>query len=313
MSERISVIIPVYKVEAYLPECLDSVIKQTYRDLEIILVEDASPDGCGEICDRYAAQDDRIKCVHQEKNGGQAAARNTGMDMATGEYLFFADSDDWLAEDALEKLLAGLRQYQADCCVGASVTVLEPDSEGKNKGRQLRRGERKGERCETAGEAMRHVLLAGSAAWNRLYKRETLEGLRFPQGRINEDEPFMLRAYKRMERIAFLDCDTYFYRKRENSTTTSAFSVKMADCVYNSRENLEFVAQKAPELTSAAEYKYCKSLLWCYVNLRKLQGDSQAKALCRKLHQEIRANWKMALANPYLGPEMKALTLICLL
>lgn len=307
MSEKISVVIPVYNVEAYLEECLDSVVNQTYRNTEILLVDDASPDGCGAICDRYAAEDTRVRVIHKEENGGLAEARNTGMEYATGEYLFFADSDDWLAANTLEKLYEGLKKYQADCSVGACVTVLEKADGEKS----IQGGSPKQERCETAREAMEHVLLAGSSSCNRLYKRGTLEGLRFPGGRINEDEPFVMWAYERMERIAFLDCETYFYRKRANSITTSAFSVKMVDCVYNSRENLEFVTEKAPELIPAAEYKYCKSLLWCYVNLRKLKNDEQAKVLRRQIHREIRQNRRMALRNPYLGFSLKALALLC--
>lgn len=307
MSEKISVIIPVYKVEPYLEECIDSVVNQTYEDTEIILVDDASPDGCGAICDRYAAKDERIRVIHKEENAGQAAARNTGMDLATGEYLFFADSDDWLAEDTLERLYQGLEKYGADCSVGACVNVLE-GADGK---REIQRGGQAGDRQETAREAMKQVFLSGSAAWNRLCRREKLGELRFPLGRINDDECFILRAYERMESIVFLDCETYFYRKRANSITTSAFSVKMVDCFYNSRDNLEFVTRKAPELIPAAEYKFCKTLLWCYVNLRKLKKDEQAKKIRRQLHGEIRKNRKRALANPYLGFPMKALTVIC--
>lgn len=309
MGEKISVIIPVYKVEAYLAECLDSVVNQTYRDTEIILVDDASPDGCGAICDRYAAEDPRIRVIHKEKNCGQAAARNTGIELATGEYLFFADSDDWLSEDALEKLYQGLKKYLADCSVGACATVLEGDKGEKT----VQHCEQTEDRCETASEAMMHVLLSGSAAWNRLFRREALGNLRFPLDRINDDECFILRVYEHMKKIAFLDCETYFYRKRANSITTSAFSVKMVDCVYNSRDNLDFVTEKAPELIPAAQYKYCKTLLWCYINLGKLKKDEEAKKLRRQLHREIRENRRMALANPYLGVPMKALTLLCML
>ncbi len=307
MSEKISVIIPVYKVEAYLPECLDSVVKQSYRDMEIILVEDASPDGCGAICDSYAERDGRVRVIHREKNGGLAAARNAGIELAAGAYLFFADSDDWLAEDTLERLYQGMKKYGADCSVGICVTVSERDN-GK---RDIQHCGQSGDQCKTALEAMEQVLLTCSSACNRLYRREMLGDLRFPQGRINEDEPFVLQMYRRMEKIVFLDCETYFYRKRSDSITTSAFSVKQMDCVYNSRDNLEFVTQKAPELIPAAEYKYCKTLLWCYVNLRKLKMDEQVKALRRQLREEIRKNRKTALTNPYLGLPLKVLTLLC--
>lgn len=308
MGGKISIIVPVYKVEAYLPKCIESIIHQTYRDLEIILVDDGSPDKCGEICDQYAAGDTRISVIHKEKNDGLAGARNTGMELATGEYIFFVDSDDWLAEDALEKLYDGLEKYQADCSVGVCVTILEDE----NGEMHTQYGKPRGIECKTAMEAMKEVLLTCSSAGNRLYKRKMLEGLRFPHGRINEDEPFVLRLYERMERIIFLDCDTYFYRKRKDSITTSDFSVKKVDCVYNSRENLEFVTIKAPELIPAAEYKYCKTLLWCYINLFKLKAQ-HAKTLRIQIHKEIRKHWKMALTNPYLGVHLKILTLVCLI
>ncbi|MDE6639168.1 MAG: glycosyltransferase [Acetatifactor sp.] len=309
MGEKISVVIPVYKVEAYLAECLDSVISQTYRDMEIILVDDASPDGCGSICDRYAEKDSRIRVIHRSRNGGLAAARNTGIETATGEYLFFADSDDWLAEDTLQCLLENMKAYEADCCAGACVTVLQNEDGTLD----YRPREHVPDHCETAHDAMKRLLMRESSACNRLYRREAFQSIRFPEGRINEDEPAVLRLYAQMERIVFLDRDTYFYRKRANSITTSAFSVKMVDCVYNSRDNLDFVTEKAPELIPAAQYKYCKTLLWCYVNLRKLRKDEQAKSLRRQLHREIRENRKMALSNPYLGFPMKVLTLFCML
>lgn len=307
MESRISVIVPVYNVERYLTECLDSIINQTYRQLEVILVDDASPDGCGAICDRYAGQDPRIRVIHKEQNQGLAEARNTGMETASGDYIFFVDSDDRLAQDALERLLAGMKKYSADCCVGGCVTVTEREGAAA----EYQNSSGGADRCETALEAMKHVLLCGSSAWNRLYKRETLEGLRFPGGRINEDEPFMVQAYARMERVAFLEAGTYFYRKRSNSITTSAFSVKSADCVQNSRENLEFVKKRAPELIPCAQYKYVKTLLWCYVNLRKLAEDDRVKNLKREIHREIRKNRKIALRNPYLSLSLKVLALLC--
>lgn len=306
----ISVVIPVYRSEEYLSECIDSVRNQTYGDLEIILVEDASPDGCGEICDRYAERDQRIRCIHKPQNGGAAEARNRGMEMASGEYLFFMDSDDWLTKDALEKLYEGLNRYQADCSVGQMCVMRQ---EGKNVGRKVQHGRRKHAECMSSSEAMKQVLLTGSSACNRLFRRAIMEGLRFPVGRINEDEPFMLYAYERMKRIAFLECETYFYRKRANSVTTSPFSVKMVDSFYNSRDNLDFVTQKMPELIPAAEYRYCRRMLWCYVNLRRLRGEEQAKRLCGQLHGEIRKHWKMSLLNPHMELVLKILTLICLI
>ena len=222
----------------------------------------------------------------------------------------FVDGDDWLSEDACETLLKGMREYRADCCVGRCVTVLDRDGELSPLS-----GKEEGTRCETAEEAMKNVLLNKSSACNRLYHRDVFSDLCFPAGRINEDEPLVLRAYERMEKIVFLDADTYFYRKRPGSITTSRFSLKMLDCVTNSRENLEFVREKKPELTPCAEYKYIKTMLWCYVNLGKVRKEekAQAKEQRRKLRTDIRVSRRAALKNPYLSLPLKLLTVLCAL
>ncbi len=305
-KDKISIIIPVYKVEAYLQKCLDSLVHQTYSNLEIILVDDASPDGCGKICDEYAARDGRIRVIHKPKNEGQASARNTGLDVASGEYVSFVDSDDWLSEDAFEKLYSGLLEYGADCSVGCCVVVLDRNGELTEQECPARPT-----KCETAQEAVKNVLLRESAAWNRLYRRSVFEKLRFQVGRINDDEALVLRAYAEMGKIVFLSAKTYYYRKRHGSITTAKFSVKMLDCVYNSRDNLAFIREKLPELVPCAEYKYIKTMLWCYVNLRKVKDDSRAPELRRQLRREIRANRSTALHNKYLSLPLKLLAALC--
>ncbi len=310
MEPKISVIVPIYQVEKYLPDCLESIVNQTYRNLEIILVDDASPDHCGDICEEYAAKDNRIRVVHRLVNGGLSCARNSGIDAATGEYLMFIDSDDWVSPDACEVLIHGLIEHQADCCAGRCVIVLDKDGE------QIPQEEaKKPMHCDTAEEAMKNVLLHESSSCNRLYLRKAFEGLRFAAGRINEDEPVVLKLYSKMEKIVFLDKDTYYYRKRPDSITTSKFSVKKMDCVYNSLENLEFVKQKMPSLVTCAEYKYLKTMLWCYVNLRKVPDSEKAEAknLRRNLRRDIRRNCKQALRNPYLSFPLKVLTVWCFL
>ncbi|MCH5342964.1 MAG: glycosyltransferase family 2 protein [Acetatifactor sp.] len=305
MSEKISIIIPVYKVEQYLPECIESIINQTYHDLEIILVDDGSPDKCGEICDQYARQDERIHVIHKE-NGGVARARNDGIEYASGDYISFIDSDDWIAENAYELLHQGLKQYDADCAVGKCVTVID-----ENGVLTPKKNAESSVRCETASEAMKHVLLSGSAVWNRLFKREVFKQIRFPIGRVNDDEVVALHAYAECKKIVFLDQDTYYYRIRQNSITTSKFSLRNVDCYYNSVDNLEFVRQRQPELVECAEYKCIKAMLYCYVNLRKLKGDPEAKKIRHKIHEEIRQKKSAAYANQYVSLAMKVLMFVC--
>ena len=304
----ISVIVPVYKVEKYLPDCMESLIHQTYQNLEIIMVDDCSPDHSGAICDRYAADDKRIKVIHRTENRGLSGARNLALNQANGQYLFFIDSDDWIALDTIEALYENMKKYQADCCVGGCVTVIEAEDGSLDFQKRIHTPTH----CESAHDAMKRVLLSGSAAWNRLYRKEAFGQIRFPEGRINEDEPAVLRLYSCMDRIVFLDKDTYFYRKRKNSITTSAFSLQHLDCVTNSRENLEFIKKADQELIPAAEFKYVKSMLWCYVNLKKIK-TAQARMERQRLRREIRENRRMALHNPHLGIPLKVLAVLCTL
>lgn len=304
MGEKISIIVPVYKVEAYLSECIESIIHQTYRDLEIILVDDGSPDKCGEICDRYAAKDERIRVIHK-KNEGVARARNDGIECADGDYISFIDSDDWIAENAYEVLYQGLKQYDADCSVGKCVTVID-----KNGNLTSKKSKASPISCETSLEAMKRVLLNGSAVWNRLFKREVFQNIRFPLDRINDDEVTALHAYAECKKIVFLNQETYYYRIRPNSITTSSFSLRKVDCYYNSIDNLNFVRQVMPELVPCAEYKFIKTMLYCYMNLRKLKQDPKAREIREQLHQEIKKNKKTAYSNPYLSPILKLLMFV---
>lgn len=307
MSEKISIIIPVYKVEEYLPKCLDSIVRQTYTNLEIILVDDGSPDKCGEICDKYAKEDSRIKVIHKE-NAGVARARNDGIEIATGDYISFIDSDDWIAENTYEILYNGLKEYDADCSVGGCVTVI--DKEGVLAPQERVRN---GVNCVSAQEAMKGVLLKGSAVWNRLFKREIFREIRFPLGRVNDDEVVALHAYAECKNIVFLDEDTYYYRIRSNSITTSKFSLRNVDCYYNSADNLEFVRKVCPELTPCGEFKFIKAMLYSYVNLKRMKKDERVKEVLQGIKKDIRANKSMALKNSYVTLPMKALMILAAL
>lgn len=304
MSEKISIIIPVYKVEEYLPKCIDSIINQTYNNLEIILVDDGSPDKCGEICDKYALADNRIKVIHK-KNAGVARARNDGIEIATGDYISFVDSDDWLAENAYEILYQGLKRQDADCSVGGCVTVIDNEGEFEYK-----KGSRRAIGCLSAKEAMKGVLLNGSAVWNRLFKREIFKEIRFPLDRINDDEVVALHAYAECSKIAFLDEDTYFYRIRKNSITTSKFSLKKMDFYYNSIDNLAFVKNMCPELCECGEYKVIKAMLYCYVNLKRVKKTEEVKMVLQRIKKDIKDNKSRALKNSYLPFPMKLLMVL---
>ncbi|MCR4624655.1 MAG: glycosyltransferase [Lachnospiraceae bacterium] len=305
MEKKISIIVPIYKVEEYLEKCIESLISQTYRNLEIILVDDGSPDKCGEICDHYAAIDSRIKVIHK-KNEGVAMARNDGLDIAQGDYISFVDSDDWLAEDTYECFVESMRKYKVDCVMGCCQVVI--DREGELDFRPLREWKLK---IWTQKGAMKSVLVDGSAIWNRLFKKEVFENLRFPVGRINDDEYTVLRAYALCNRILFLNKPTYNYRIRKNSITTSAFSMRKVDVFYNAKDNMEYIIKVRPELKDYAEAKFVKAGLYCYYNLLKMKTEEQEvkqqkKDALRNIKKELRKIRSSIMHNKRIAKRYKA-------
>ena len=220
MTERplISVIVPIYGVEKYLEQCLDSILNQTYRHLEIILIDDGSPDRCGEICDRYASQDTRIQVIHQT-NQGLSAARNVGMDMATGEYISFIDSDDYIVPQYYEKMLEGFKQYP-DAPIIACLVYQDKDGQITCLSPNWHTTQPVFHSSLTFCE---ECLLGKMtvAVWNKLFRAELLKDIRFRVGRIFEDSLFMhdlspiLKQYP--GDVVVIPHYLYYYRIRQGS------------------------------------------------------------------------------------------------
>ena len=217
---KVSIIIPVYKVEDYLRDCVESVLAQTVSDYEIILVDDGSPDGCPAICDEYAAQDPRISVVHKE-NGGLSSARNAGLDIARREYVYFLDSDDTIEPNLLERLL-GLMDQGCDM-VGFRYQVLKPDG-SLEPGRTIALGTYDLTNQKKRLEFLRDTLVPctiGWEAWSRIFRRDKIQNysLRFVNNRqiFAEDLYFSLCYLAHAERILCIDDCLYHYRVREDS------------------------------------------------------------------------------------------------
>lgn len=203
---EISVIVPVYKVEPFIHRCVDSILCQSFRDFELILVDDGSPDTCGEICDQYALRDDRIHVIHQ-KNGGLSAARNAGIDWvfanSDSRWFTFVDSDDWIHPRMLESLLSAAEEYNVPVSVcgyreseGEPVAVEEKDLEAR------------------VWEPARFYLeeyVNATVAWGKLYARECFRDIRYPKGKIHEDEFVTYRILFAQEKIAALPAPMYAY------------------------------------------------------------------------------------------------------
>ena len=253
----ISVIIPIYKVEPYLRKCVDSILMQTYTNLEVILVDDGSPDNCPAICDEYATKDSRVKVIHKS-NGGLSDARNAGMDAASGDYLMFVDSDDWIEKNSVESLLIAAQKYNAQIAIGGTrrvedgtLRVLKSDIIGNSS-----------EIVMTGSQAMECFFENGCAAWGRLYRRETHNGIKFPVGEINEDEAIVLALLDRCHTVVQIGSVIYNYRCRPESITTSTFTEKKLAWYRHCVDNLEWIKAHHPELEPLAAKRLCGSVMW---------------------------------------------------
>ena len=259
---RISVIIPVYKVEDYLDRCVRSVQKQTLSDLEIILVDDGSPDGCGALCDRYAAEDSRIKVIHKE-NGGLSSARNAGLSLATGEYIAFVDSDDHIEPTMYEVLLRALEEGEADLSLCNYAFVDETNAaDGRKPPLTDAVLDRRQVLERLGGDEAEQVYYV--TAWNRLYKRSLWANLRFPEGKLHEDEFTAQQIYDRCEKVATVSQVLYRYVQRSGSIMGSV-SVRSLDGVEALCERAEFFLREAmmPQARrtlAAAQWKLCQLL-----------------------------------------------------
>ena len=246
----LSVIVPVYRVERFLHKCVDSILAQTYQNLEIILVDDGSPDGCGPICDEYSARDSRVRVIHK-KNGGLSDARNAGIELARGNYLAFVDGDDWIEPDAYAAMLSALERWGARLmCAGrydeedatGEVTLgLCPEKEELLSG------------TETVRRIFRWESLDSSAC-DKLFARELFQGIRFPVGRHMEDVPTIYRVVLAAGSAVMLPKPFYHYVHRPQSITTSSFSDKSFHAIESAAMVYEDIRLTHPELEPDARY-----------------------------------------------------------
>lgn len=223
MDAKLSVIIPIYNVEKYLPKCLESIINQTYNNLEIVLIDDGSLDNCPQICDEYALRDNRIKVIHKE-NGGLASARNAGLEMSTGEYIAFVDSDDWLHPEMYATLINNLIKNDASIAVcdfylydGKCIKTDAP-----NIG------------CITVLQSLNdfyiHILdpkpVLRFEVWNKIFKRDVIGDVRFKVGQVYEDVYFDRIVFSKATKIVHIDKALYYYRQNRPGNSNSSFSKK---------------------------------------------------------------------------------------
>lgn len=249
MDPIISVIIPIYKVEQYLSKCVESVLNQTYKYLEIILVDDGSPDKCGVMCDEYANNDSRIKVIHKE-NGGLSDARNAGLKLARGDYIGFVDSDDWVEPEMYETMMNYIIKYEADLAICCVSKERADKIEVQNIGRDFIYSRQK-----ALYELIRDIDVQ-SFAWNKLYRRTLFREIEFPKGRLFEDTLTTYRVFEKIRRAVHINKSFYHYLRREDSILGSwPLSIEIAFCLAK-QERLISMSVKNLELLPLLQNNY---------------------------------------------------------
>ncbi len=305
-NELVSVIVPVYNVAKYLPRCIDSILSQTYSNLEIILVDDGSTDESGAICDKYAKTDTRIQVLHKE-NGGQSSARNKGLDIASGEFIAFVDADDWVAINYIEVMYLNLTKFNADISVISYLKVKEHFSPTLS--------ERKYSAILfnpiEATEATLYQQKLDSGVWCKLFHRNLFNELRFVNGILYEDLDIIPRIYLSAKKIVLSNAKLYYYYTRSNSSINT-FSTRRLDVLDVTDRIEDYMAKQCPMLLKAAQdrklsanfnmlmllakngYSDSNHSHRCWQNIKSLRWQS----LCNK---NVRLKNKIGILASYLG------------
>ena len=308
----ISVILPIYNVGAYLEKCLDSIILQTYSNLEVILVDDGSTDGCYEICEKYKNMDKRIVPVHK-KNGGVSSARNAGLDSVHGELVTFIDPDDFVAPDYIETLFITLVNNDADISVCGIKTAFSLEHCNQDN-------EEHSISSYSTSEAIEKMLYQNEidvSAWAKMYKATLFDGIRYPHGEINEDTAITYQVFAKAKKVTFDRYKCYFYLQHSESIMHQKFASRKLSLIGFSKECVDFVEREFPSIKKAAICKHVTDgfVLVCKIyECKEIDKDSLRKcwSIIRKyrmtviLDPKARKKTKLACLTSFLGPRVVA-------
>ena len=304
MEIRLSIIVPIYRVEKYLKRCIDSILNQKFRDFELILVNDGSPDSCGDICDEYSKNDTRIKVIHK-KNGGLSSARNAGIEIAQGEYIGFVDSDDWINEDMYEVLYSIGLNNDLDIveCTYSKVFNTENLYDCKNEYDLIILDN------ISAIEALYKDTFYGSVvSWNKIYRKNLFKDIRFPLGKINEDQFTTYKLYYNCNKIGFINRDLYYYYQSVNSITRSSFTVKKLDVLQALEEaRIFFQINNLKNLILRHDTLYSDVLIKYYL---LLSNEDKSNLIKRDIKTKYNGLLKSFLLNPYINKKRRILQVL---
>ncbi|MBU5337314.1 glycosyltransferase [Intestinibacter bartlettii] len=285
MQEIISVIVPIYKVEEYLERCINSILNQTYKNLEIILVNDGSPDKCPNICEEYAKKDDRIKVIHKQ-NGGLSDARNYGLNIAIGKYISFVDSDDYIEKNMYQDMINELRMKKADIVSCAINNVYSDRSVSSDIE----------ERVYDTESALKDLILGknlNQTVWNKLYKKDVINGILFEKGKINEDDFWTYQVFANSKKIITLNKVLYNYIHRESSIMGQGYSEKNLNGLEARYNQYKFIEKNYPKLNLIAKKSVFFYAIFLYQKLLISKHDINNSYMCiQEYLKEINFNDK---------------------
>lgn len=303
MDSLISVIVPVYNVEKYLKRCIDSILQQSYKNLEIILVDDGSTDASGSICDEYKVKDNRIIVVHK-RNGGLSSARNVGLDVANGEYIGFIDSDDYISNNMYELLINEIKEYS--CNIISNIMYVRAYESGENISSRVPHRQNE---VFTGEKYLEELLLhvGDVSVCTKLFPKELISNIRFPEGLLNEDLLFMVALIKNISKIRFVGEVGYYYFVREKSIS-SGYGKSIIDMQKNALSVLDYVRLNYPQLKKQA-YRFALYQNMAYLlAVPKAEVNKENLIYCSAL-KFVRKNTIKNIFNKYLKVKEKGILL----
>lgn len=279
MNDLISIIVPIYNVEKYLQKCIQSIINQTYKNIEIILVDDGSKDNSGKICDEFKQIDNRIKVIHKE-NGGLSDARNAGLKIAKGEYIGFVDSDDYIAQDMFETLYKLAKENNADISIVSFYEIYNGKVIGVRDFKSLEEMDKI--------EAMKELLIdtkIQSYAWNKLFKKELFENIEFPTNKNFEDIATTLLLFEKANKVMLLEDPKYYYVRRDNSIIGTRNYKTYKDYLDVIYDKYIYLNGKYAELDLYNAYNFIINMIWVYTIIVAFDLD--------ELYKEFEKHYKL--------------------
>lgn len=281
----ISIVIPVYCVEEYLEKCVSSVVSQTFTNIEVILVDDGSPDNCGNICDELAKQDSRIRVVHKE-NGGISSARNAGIDIARGKYLGFVDSDDWVDPDMYQTLYENAEKHNVDIAICERRLIYPGKIEKSSKSKCT-------ERILSQSDIFKILFSTNDTiyafVWNKLFRKELFDNTRFPVGQTYEDVYIISELLLKCNKAWITDKEMYNYLQRAESITGKGYTKGDINCIIAAERNYKLINEQYPEYVDNVRAYVCK---WYFlivegIALSGLKVNEEEVQIIRKLKREV--------------------------